>query len=131
MYKRNWNVKSSSNEILNFFFRKFWASYILDLAKIVWPLRILLQESTRKFGMKELWALENYVLVNTLLCSSHSLLQIYWYISQNFYPTFSLFILFRRSFKTAIFRRFLKLAIATSNLVNEVYNGRFMPEFIP
>ena len=37
--------------------------------------------------------------------------------------------LFRHSFKTAIFSRFLKVAIATSNFTNEVYNGRFEPEF--
>ena len=34
-------------------------------------------------------------------------------------------VLFRRSFKTAIFSRFLKVAIATSNFMNEVYNGGF------
>ena len=37
--------------------------------------------------------------------------------------------LFRRSFKSIIFRRFLKVPIATSNFMNEVYNGRFAPEF--
>ena len=26
-------------------------------------------------------------------------------------------------------RRFLKVAIATSNLMKEIYNGRFAPEF--
>ena len=69
MWKRN--MESFSNETLNFFFRKFWASYILDLAKTVRALRILSQKSTRNFGIKELWALENHVLVNMLLCSSH------------------------------------------------------------
>ena len=38
-------------------------------------------------------------------------------------------VLFRWSFKTAIFGRFLKVAIATSNLMSEVYNGGFAPEF--
>ena len=38
-------------------------------------------------------------------------------------------VLFRRSFKTAIFSRFLKLAIARSNFTNEFYNGGFGPEF--
>ena len=38
-------------------------------------------------------------------------------------------VLFRRSFKTATFSRFLKVAIATSNFMNEVYNGGFAPEF--
>ena len=40
-----------------------------------------------------------------------------------------MFILFRRSFKTAIFSRFLKVAIVTSNFMNEVYNGGFPPVF--
>ena len=40
-----------------------------------------------------------------------------------------MFVLFRRSSKTAMLSRFLKVAIATSNLTNEVYNGRFSPEF--
>ena len=42
--------------------KKFWDSYILDLAKTVKVLRILSQKSTRNFGIKELWALENHVL---------------------------------------------------------------------
>ena len=67
----NLNVKSFSNETLNVFFRKFCSSYILDLAKTVWVLQILSQKSTRNFGMKELWAMGNHVLVNMLLYSSH------------------------------------------------------------
>ena len=39
-------------------------------------------------------------------------------------------VLFRRSFKTAIFSRFLKVAIATSNFMNEVYNGGFFIVFV-
>ena len=38
-------------------------------------------------------------------------------------------VLSRCSFKTAIFSRFLKVDIATSNFMNEVYNGGFVPEF--
>ena len=38
-------------------------------------------------------------------------------------------VLFRRSFKTAIFSRFLKVVIATSNFMNEVYNGGFVPHY--
>ena len=38
-------------------------------------------------------------------------------------------VFIRRSFKTAIFDRFLKVAIATSNLMIEVYNGGFTSEF--
>ena len=38
-------------------------------------------------------------------------------------------ISFRCSSKTAMFSRLLKVAIATSNFMNEVYNGGFLPEF--
>ena len=37
--------------------------------------------------------------------------------------------LFRRYFKTAIFSRFSKVAIATSNFMKQAYNGGFGPEF--
>ena len=36
---------------------------------------------------------------------------------------------FRRSFKIAIFNRFLKMAVATPNFMKEVYIGRFTLEF--
>ena len=38
-------------------------------------------------------------------------------------------VLFRRSSKTARFSGLLEVAIATSDLTNEVYNGGFSPEF--
>ena len=38
-------------------------------------------------------------------------------------------VLFRLSFNSAIFSRSFKVAIATSNFMNEVYNGGFAPEF--
>ena len=41
-------MKSFSNETLTFFFKKFWACYILNLAKTVRTLPILSQKSTRK-----------------------------------------------------------------------------------
>ena len=62
-------MKSFSNETV-FFFRKFCFSYILDFAKTVWALQILLQKFTGNFAIKELWAMENHVLVNMLLCYS-------------------------------------------------------------
>ena len=34
----------------------------------------------------------------------------------------------RRSLKTAIFSRFLKVAIAALNFMNEVFNSGFVPE---
>ena len=52
----------------------------------------------------------------TMLQSFHrGKLIIHWYIAQNFQPTCSMSVLFRRSFKTAISSRFLKVAIVTSN----------------
>ena len=36
---------------------------------------------------------------------------------------------FRHSLITAIFSRFLKVAIAMSDITNKVYNGGFAPEF--
>ena len=47
-------MKSFFNEALNFFFRKFCFSYILDLAKTVSALQILSQKFTRNFVIKEL-----------------------------------------------------------------------------
>ena len=44
----------------------------------------------------------------TLLQSFHrGTLSIHWYIAQNFLPTFSMSVLFRRSSKTAMLSRFL------------------------
>ena len=42
------NMKSISTETLDFFFRKFLASYALDLAKIIWILLILSQMAVLK-----------------------------------------------------------------------------------
>ena len=66
----------------------------------------------------------------TLLQSFHrGTLSIDWYIAQNFQPTFSMSVLFRRLFNTSIFSRFSKMSIAPSNFMNEFYNGGFPPEF--
>ena len=66
----------------------------------------------------------------TLLQSFHKgALSIHWYIAQNSQPTFSMFVLFRCSFRTSIFSRFSKVATATSNFVKESYNFGFAPEF--
>ena len=66
----------------------------------------------------------------TLLQSFHrSTLSMHWYIAQIYYPTFSTSVLFRHFSKTAMFSRFLKVAIAMSKFMNKVYNGGFSPEF--
>ena len=43
----------------------------MDLVKTVWALQILSQKFIRNFVIKQLWALENHVLVDMLLCSCH------------------------------------------------------------
>ena len=40
-----------------------------------------------------------------------------------------MFVLFRRLYRIAIFRRFSQVAIATSNFMNKFYAGECMPEF--
>ena len=66
----------------------------------------------------------------TLLQSFHGgKLNIYWYIPQNVQPNFSVSVLFRCLFRTAIFSKFSKVAIATSIFMNEFYNDEFAPEF--
>ena len=102
-------MKSVSNETLNFF-----------LQKVLGLLHFGSCQNCKSSG--EPCTCE-YI---TLLQSFHrGTLSIHWYIAQNFQPTFSMSILFRGSVKTAIFSRFLKVAIATSNFMNEVYNGGF------
>ena len=64
MWKQN--MESFSNETLNFFFRKLWVSYVLDLAKTVRGLQILSQKSTTNFGIKEFWSLEKRMFLLTL-----------------------------------------------------------------
>ena len=39
-----------------------------------------------------------------------------------------MFVLFRHSSKNSMFSRFLKVAIATSDFMSKVYNGKFLPE---
>ena len=51
-----------------------------------------------------------------LLQSFHGgTLSIQWFIAQNIWPTFSMSDLFRNSSKSAMFSKFLKVAIETSN----------------
>ena len=55
-------------------------------------------------------------------------LSIHWYIVLNFYPASSMFVFSRRSFQTDMYSRLLKVAIATLNLLNKIYNGGFALE---
>ena len=54
---------------------------------------------------------------------------MHWYIAQNFLLTFSMSAIFRHSSKISMLSRFAKVATATSNFMNEIYNGIFSPEF--
>ena len=58
----------------------------------------------------------------TLLQSLHrGTLSIQWYIAQIFYPTFAMSVFSRCSFKAAIFNRFFKVVMATSNISIYIY----------
>ena len=66
----------------------------------------------------------------TLLQSFHrGTLNIHRYIVQNFQPTFSISVLFRRLFRIFSFSRFPKAPMATSNFMKKFYNGGFAPGF--
>ena len=117
-------MKSFLNETLTFSYKKFWFSYILDLAILAWVLWILLQKFSWTFWMKEFWTLQNHVPYVTLLPSFHrDTFSIHWYIAQNFQHTFSLPVVSRRFFTAAMVSIFLKVALAM------LYNEGFAPEF--
>ena len=82
--------------------------------------RILSQKTTWNFWIWDFRALENHILVNMLLFTIH-------FTKLKTFPTF---VSSRRSFKTALFRRFLKVAIATPNVMGKIQNGGFALEFI-
>ena len=126
MWKRN--MKCFSNETLNFFLRKYWAYYILDLTQTICRKNQQhgLEWKSFQHSTKEPCACE-YV---TLLLSYHrSSLSIHWYIALNFSPIFSMSVILKLSFKTIIFSRFFNKAVATSNFMSEVYNGGFGRKF--
>ena len=54
-------------------------------------------------------------------------LSIHWYIAENFLTIFCMSVLFRHCSKSVMFSRFLKVAM--SDLMKEVYNGGFSPDF--
>ena len=64
-----------------------------------------------------------------IVISHRGTLSMHRYIVQNLSLTFSMSSLFRHSFKTAIFSRFLKIDIAPSTFKKEVYNGEFETGF--
>ena len=132
-FKWTGTMNSFFTETLNFLFRKFWATSVLDFEQTVWTLQIFSQKFSLSFWMKELWALENHVLMLMWICYFAPVIPQRYikytlaHSSKRLAYLF-IFVFFRRSFKTAMFSRFLKVAITTSNVMNEVYNGRFSPE---
>ena len=56
---REFEMKSLSSEIREFFFKKLWFTYVLDAAKITWALQLLSQKSSWKIRMIEFWRLES------------------------------------------------------------------------
>ena len=117
-----------SNETLNVFFWKFLTSEILDFPKTVSALQILSHRSSWNSRVKELWALENHVLANMLLCSSR-LRCIKCTLGHSSKYLVSLFHVHPIY---TLFSRFLKVVIGNiyvSNDMNKVYNGIFVPKF--
>ena len=125
-------MKSFSNETLNFFLQKvLFLPHFGSCQNRVSCANLVAQINQKLCNRRALSTGEPCTCENvTLLQSFHrGTLSRHWYIAQNFQPNFSMSVLFRRSFKTAIFSRFLKVAIAMSNLMNEFYNGGFAPVF--
>ena len=125
-------MKSFSNETLNFFLQKILFLPHLGSFQNRVSSAILVAQIHQKLCNRRALSTGDPCTCEylTLLQSFHiGTLSIHWYIAQNFQPNFSMSVLFRRSFKTDIFGRFLKVAIATSNFMNKFYNGVFAPEF--
>ena len=121
-------MKSFSNKSLNFFLQKVLFLLHFGSCQNCMSSANLVAENHEKLCNRRVLSTGEpctceYV---TLLQSFDRVtLSIHWYIAQKFScPSF-----FKRLFRIAIFSRFSKVAIATSNLMNEFYNGGFSPEF--
>ena len=125
-------MKSFSNETLNFFLHKVLFLLHFGSCQNCKSSANLVSEINQKLRYKRFLSTGEpstceYV---TLLQSFHrGTLSIHWYIAQNVQPTFSMSVLFRRLFRTTIFSRFSKVAIAMLSFMNEFYNAGFSPEF--
>ena len=123
-------MKSFSSETLNFFLQKVLFVLHFRSCQNYMSSANLVAEIHQKLCNKRVLSTGEphtceYV---SLIQSFHrGTLSIHWYIAQNFQPTFSMFVLFRRLFKTVTFSRFSEVAIATSDFMNELYNGEFVP----
>ena len=125
-------MKSFSNETLNFFFREFCYFYIFGSCQNRMSSADLVAELHQKLCNKRAFSTGEPCTceyVPLLLLFHRGTLSTHWYMTQNIQPMFSMSVLFRGSFRTVVFSRFLKVAIVTSNFINKLYNGKFAPEF--
>ena len=122
-------MKSFSNETRNFFLQKVLFLLHFGSCQNCMNSANLVAEYHQKLCNGRVMSTEepNTCEYVTLLQSFHrGTLSIRWYIAQNVQPTFSMSVLFRRLFRTAIFSRFSKVAIPTSIFMNEFYNCGFL-----
>ena len=125
-------MRSFSNETLNYFLQKVQFLLHFGSCQNCTNSANLVAENHQKLCNKIVLSTGEPCTcehVTSLQSFHRGTLNIHWYIAQNFQSTFSMSVLFRCLFRTAIFRRFSKVAIATSNFMYEFYNSGFSPEF--
>ena len=125
-------MKSFSNETLNFFLQKvLFPLHFGSWRNCMSSANLVAEMKQRLCSQRVLSTGEPYSCESVILFQSfhRDTLSRHWYIAQNVQLTFSMAVLSRRLFRTAIFSKFAKEAKATSNFMSEFYNGRFLPEF--
>ena len=125
-------MKSFSNETLSFFLEKVLGLLDFGSCQNCMTSTKLVAEIHQKIWKERTLSSGEPCICEyaTLLKSFHrGALSIHRYIAQNLQRTFFMSVLFRSSFKTAIFRRFLKVDTATSSFINEFYKAGFATEF--
>ena len=125
-------MKYSSNEKLNFILRENLNLLHSGSCQNCMTSVNLVAEILQKLSNERAMSIEEPCTCEygALLQSSHrGTLSIHLYIAHSFQHIFSMYVLFRRCFKTAIFSRSLKVAIAMSNYMNKVYNDESTPDF--
>ena len=122
----HWNTKLFLQKILGLLLSTFWIlvkPYELCKSCGRSPLESLERKSFEHWRTMYLW------ICYLARVISHRYIKYTLVHCLKLFPTFSMSVSFRRSFKTFICSRILKVAIATSKFMNEVYNGRFASEF--
>ena len=124
-------MKSFSNETLNFFLQEvLFILYFGSCQNCMGSANLVAEIQQKHFNKRVLSTGEPCTCEYVTLLQSFDrvTLSTHGYIAQNVQPTFSVSVLFSHLFRTAIFSRFSKVAIATSNFMNEFYNGGFSPD---